>query len=152
MQSVTIRLDRNDYEVLRNKTHYWLQWCYGHFKTRKSQGIEPEPIVATMYERYFSKYPNHYNLRETPKNFHVDYYEAKALMEVTCVCIDSPTVKVRKIIQTALDEWQPSLSQLTMQKWYEKEEAMVDTFGPYDDLSDLNFEVVNNIYNQNFLT
>lgn len=151
MQLVTIRIDMYEYQLLQGYADYWLKWCYGHFSVRRSKGVEPEPIVAVMFNKYFSKRVDTVKFPRLGKSLHLEYYEAKALMEVTSICNDLPTISVRSKIDQELVNWKPSLSKPTMQDWYNTQEAVKDTFGEYEDLGDVEFEVVNSIYNQHEL-
>ncbi len=151
MQLITIRIDYYEYLLLQGHTDYWLKWCYAHFNVQKSRGIESEPIVAQMFKKYFSNRVDTVKFPKSGKALSIEYYEAKALQEVTCLCDDLPTISIRGKIDLELTNWKPSLSKPSMRQWYDTQEAVRDTFGEFEDLQEPIFEVVNSIYNQEYL-
>ena len=151
LQSLTIKIDQYEYQLLQGYADYWFKWCYAHFYVRKSRGIPPETIVAQMMGKYFSKRADMVKFPRLGKTLSIEYYEAQAFMEVTTVCDDLPTIQMRGKIDLELTNWKPSLSKPNMKQWYEAEEAMKDTFGEFEELDDMRFDVVNQIYNQHEL-
>lgn len=151
LQLVTIKIDQYEYQLIQGHSAYWLKWCYAHFNIRKSRGIPPEPIVAQMMYKYFSKRADMIKFPRLGKTLSVEYYEAQAFMEVTCVSNDLPTIQLRSKFDKELTNWKPSLSKPTMRQWYDAEEVIRESFGEYEDLDDIQFEVVNSIYNQHEL-
>ena len=153
MQKVTIRMDAHEYQILQGITDHWLRWCYAHFNIQKSRGIEPEPIVGCMFQKYFSRIVDTITFPHSGKALSIEYYEAKAFQEVTVYCNELPIVQIRAKMDKAITDWKPSLSKPTMRKWYDSQEAEAvrDTFGEYEALNEPQFEVVNQIFNQNYL-
>lgn len=82
------------------------------------------------------------------KAFHFEYFEAKAYLEATCTLNDLPSKQVNKLIQSDLNAWKISYSKPNMESWYNSEPTMFNTFGSYNEMDDISFEIVNNIYNQ----
>lgn len=148
MQKLTIRLSENEYIIMQTHAKYWQSWCFGHFKHKLSRGLDPEIIAAVMYEKYFEKDSSSIKFPKSGKAFFIEYYEAKAFVELICVAKDMPTQGVRVMLLDDMNNWKPSLSKLNMEQWYNTQEAMIDTFGEFDLLDDVQFEVVNSIYNQ----
>lgn len=148
MNPVTLRLSESEYTIMQVHAAYFLKWCYGHFSHRKSAGIPPEIIVAAMYQKYFSRKLSELRFPNSGRAFHLEYFEAKAYLEATCAIDDLPTKDLAKIIESDLETWKMSFSKPNMSTWYNSQPQMIDTFGTYEDLDDIQFEVVNNIYNQ----
>lgn len=148
MNLVTIRLTESEYTIMQAHAAYWLKWCYGHFSHKNSAGIPPEIIVAAMHRKYFEKKVSELKFPLSGKAFHLEYFEAKAYLEVTCVLDDLPSKQLRKLIQSDLSAWKISYSKPNLESWYKSEPSMVDTFGNFEEFDDNTFEIVNNIYNQ----
>ncbi len=150
MQLVTIRIDSYEYQILQGYCDYWLRWVYAHFSFQRSSSIPPEPIVAQMFDKYFSRRVDGIRFPNSGKAFSFEYCEAIAFMKATCTCDDLPTVSIRAKIDKALVDWKPSLSKPTMKNWYNtnKSSGVKDTFGDFELLSEVEYEVVNSIFNQ----
>ena len=148
MNLVTIRLNESEYTIMQAHTAYWLKWCYGHFSHKNSAGIQPEIIVAAMHRKYFEKKISEFKFPMSGKAFHFEYFEAKAYLEATCALNDLPSKQVNKLIQSDLNAWKISYSKPNMESWYNSEPTMFNTFGSYNEMDDISFEIVNNIYNQ----
>lgn len=147
LQLLTVKIDQYEYQLLQGYADHWLKWCYAHFSVRKSNGIPPEPIVAQMMGKYFSKRVDMIKFPRLGKALSIEYYEAKAFMDVTTVCNDLPTIQLRAKFDLELTNWKPSLSKENMRQWYDSQEIVKNVFGDYEDLDDVSFEMVNNIYN-----
>jgi hypothetical protein len=148
MNLVTIRLSESEYTIMQAHTAYYLKWCYGHFSHRQSAGIMPEIIVAAMYHKYFGQKIAQVRFPRSGKAFHLEYFEAKAYLDATCVLNDLPSKDLNKQIQEQLNCWKMSYSKPNMETWYKSRPELLDTFGAYDELDDMQFEVINHIYNQ----
>lgn len=153
MQKITIRIDAHEYQILQGLADYWLRWCYAHFNIQKSRGVEPEPIVGCMFQKYFSRIVDTITFPRSGKVLSIEYYEAKAFQEVTVYYNDLPTVQIRAKIDKGITDWKPSLSKPTMRNWYDSPEAdsVKEVFGELETMGEVEFEVVNNIFNQNYL-
>ena len=151
MQMLTIKIDMYEYQLFQGYCDYWLRWCYGHFNITRSKGVEPEPIIAVMFQKYFNRRVDTIKFPRLGKTLSIEYYEAKAFMEVTSICNDLPTITLRSKIDQELINWKPSLSKPSMKQWYDINDAVRDTFGEYDELKEAEYEVVNRIYNQSEL-
>lgn len=146
-------MDAHEYQILQGLADYWLRWCYAHFNIQKSRGIEPEPIVACMFHKYFSKIVDTIKFPYTGKALSIEYYEAKAFQEVTVFSNELSIIQIRAKMDKAITDWKPSLSKPTMKTWYDSSEAeaVKDTFGELETMGDAEYEVVNSIFNQNYL-
>lgn len=119
----------------------------------KSRGIEAEPIVGCMFQKYFNRIVDTITFPRSGKALSIEYYEAKAFQEVTIYAQELPIVQIRAKIDKAITDWKPSLSKPTMRNWYDspEAEAVRDTFGEYESMKEAEYEVVNRIFNQNYL-
>jgi hypothetical protein len=148
MNTVTIRLSESQYSIMQAHAAYYLKWCYGHFKHKKSQGIQPEIILAAMHGKYFDKKVSELRFPNSGKAFHLQYFEAKAYLECTCVVDDLPTKTLNKMIEADLEFWKISFTKPTMREWYDSKDELTEIYGNYDEMGDFEFEVINELYNQ----
>lgn len=148
MNLVTIRLSESEYTIMQAHTAYFLKWCYGHFSHSQSAGIQPEIIVAAMHHKYFDKKISDVRFPNSGKAFHLEYFEAKAYLEATCVMNDLPSKDLNKQIEDQLKRWKISYTKPNMENWYRSNEKIQELFGPFDELDDMKFECVNSVYNK----
>lgn len=151
IEKVTIRLSENEYIIMQTHAHYWQSWCFGHFKHKLSRWLGPEIIVAVMYEKSFQNIASSIKFPKSGKSFHLEYYEVKAFIELLITKNDLPSQGLREMLENDLQTWKVSYSKKTMEDWYKSEEALQDTFGEFEDLGDVEFDIVNSIYNQHEL-
>lgn len=149
MNSVCIRIDENQYLILQNYIEYYEKLVYAHFSFRKSIGVEPEIIVGLMYEKYFSKPSHHVRFGVTGKLFRLSYPEAKSLWSLMSTEDSLGILQIRAQIDQELTNWRPSYMIPNIKDWYNKEAPvhLRDTFGDFDELDDISYEIVIESFN-----
>lgn len=113
--------------------------------------IEPEPIVALMHQYYFSKEVNLVKFGKNGKALTITYPEAKALYNLLALQDSLGIINLRAKIDKELTDWRPSFSKISFKDWYENDSsttALRQTFGKLDDMDEVTFEGIQQIYNQ----
>lgn len=150
IQPVTIKVNQHQYALLQIQTKYFENWLFAHFRFQTGGSLSPEPAVAGMFYKYFEKNLEYFRFPKGGKIINLDYTEAKAYQQVTCICDDLPTIEIRALIDKALMDWKPSLSKQSMQQWYLSDDYMQETFGAWEELDEYDFEYVVEFYNRKF--
>jgi hypothetical protein len=112
-----------------------------------------EPIVALMYQKYFTKPSHHLKFGPKGKTFSFQYPEAKALWTVLGSEDSLGVVNIRALLDKELTDWRPSYSVISMKDWYNKKapQEMRDTFGDFEEMPEPIFDYVLSQYNQSNL-
>ncbi len=149
MNPVSVKIDQYQYDVLRNLTEYYENYVYAHISFSKQMGVEPEPIVALMFKKYFAKPSHHLKFGHKGKTFSFQYPEAKALWTILGTEDGIGMINIRALLDKELTDWKPSYSVISMRDWYNKKapQELRDTFGNFDEMPESCFDYVVSEYN-----
>lgn len=147
IQPIQVTIDAYEYQALRNITQYFMRWTKSHYSTTKANGIAPEVILATMFEKHFVREVQYYVFPRKGKKLTFLYHEAKAMYDVLKRFDNLNIITILGKFDKALTDWRPCPATQNIVEWYEKN-PLRDLLGPFDELGEIEFEIAVNYFQE----